>query len=67
MFGKKAPFAGSYTVTVASKSGKKVDPVTGASTTTIGVYSKTDLKRRQTEAAQNPDITINARRVGRRG
>lgn len=55
------PFKGSYSVTFTSKSGKPMNIVTKAPSTTIGVYSYEDLNRRLDLAAKDPHITVDVK------
>lgn len=51
-----------YTLTLTSRSGKRLPGCTGSSTS-IAVYSDTDLKKRLNEAKKNPDIEATYRRA----
>lgn len=52
-----------YIFTVASKSGKKVNQITGGPSGSIAVYSDADLKRRLDAAKQNPDLQVTYRKT----
>lgn len=52
-----------YVLTVISRTGQKVDQITGASSDSITVYGDADLKRRIKAAEKNPDLHITYRRI----
>lgn len=52
-----------YELTVISRTGQKVNQITGGPSDSITVYGDTDLKRRLKAAAKNPDLHITYRRI----
>lgn len=53
-----------YVLTVISRSGKKVNQITGGPSDSINVYGDADLKRRLKAAKANPDLHVTYRRIG---
>lgn len=51
-----------YVLTLVSRSGKRLAGCTGSSTS-IAVYSDTDLKKRLAAAKKNPDLQTTYRRT----
>ncbi|MFE9003115.1 hypothetical protein ACFYOY_13380 [Streptomyces sp. NPDC007875] len=53
-----------YVLTVTSRTGKKVNQITGASSDSITVYGDTDLQRRLNAAENDPrDLDVTYRRI----
>ncbi|MET9484778.1 hypothetical protein [Streptomyces sp. NPDC006638] len=52
-----------YALTITSRSGKKVNIITGADHDTITVYGDDDLRRRLAVAADNPDFKVTYRLI----
>lgn len=53
-----------YVFTATSRTGQKVNPVTGASTDSINVYDDADLKRRLAAAKSDPrDLDVTVQRI----
>lgn len=52
-----------YEFTATSRTGQKVNIITGADNDTITVYSDQELARRLAEAKQYPDLNVTYRRI----
>jgi hypothetical protein len=52
-----------HILTARSKSGRRLDCVTGSPVTSISVYGLTDLGRRLAAAARDPEIGVSVRRL----
>lgn len=53
-----------YELTAISRTGKKVNQITGGPSDSITVYGDADLKRRLEAAEKNPDLHVIYRRIG---
>lgn len=53
-----------YVLTVTSKSGKKVNQISGGPSDSVAVYSDADLKKRLKTSKKNPDLKVDVRKAG---
>lgn len=52
-----------YVLTATSRTGKKVNKITGGPSDSITVYGDADLKQRIKVAEKNPDLHVTYRRI----
>lgn len=57
----EVPDSGRYLLTVRSKSGRVLNPITSSPVETIAVWSREDLERRLAAAAGDPDLEVEHR------
>lgn len=60
----REPSRPTHVLTVRSKTGQPVNPLTGEATDSCAVYGDADLRARLAAAANNPDLETQVRRIG---